>query len=325
MAPTLNILLLGGSGFVGQALLRELATWPAGRVRVRALLRRKGAVPDYPFLTKVSGSLERLPADLEPDAPYVLVHFAVKHIDSDGTGYLATNVEATRQLLERSSARMLGVIYGSSMSVYGNGAQDGVSETVLPRPDTALPISRRLAEKHIEAFASLRGLTAFLLRPRFVVGRGDRFVLPALAKLRRARIGIASGEQRFSVIDVADYARVIVRLAQNVVERQRSGTPVQQALNVGLARPLSFAQLSDVLGAALGLAAPRVRVPVSLRLTGLLRRLPHRAADRLATRLELVGLSHWGDVSALAAAVGDDLIGRDPVDAMRGAVESYHA
>src|SRR5207302_9944100 len=68
----LQLLLLGGSGFVGRALLRELASRPAS-VRVRALLRTPSAVPDYPFLEKVEGSLERVPRDLEPVGPYVLV------------------------------------------------------------------------------------------------------------------------------------------------------------------------------------------------------------------------------------------------------------
>jgi hypothetical protein len=68
-----------------------------------------------------------------------------------------------------------------------------------------------------------------------------------------------------------------------------------------------------------------VRIPVTPRLTRLLGRVPHRVADRLATRLSLVGLSHWGDTRALAATVGNDLIDRDPLVALRGALESFDA
>lgn len=320
MAKTLDILLLGGSGFVGRALLREIASMPAGSVRVRALLRNPAAIPEYPFLEKVQGSLESLPADLEPRKPYVLVHFAVKHIDRDGTGYVATNVDATRTLLDTLGGGLAGILYASSMAVYGQGAQDGVTEAEPLRADTPLAHSRMHAEAVIQNAARTRGISAYLLRPRFVVGEGDQFVMPGLAKLLRRRVGIASGAQRFSVIDVADYARILVRLAQHVVKTRR--TPVQEALNIGHAQPVSFAQIADALHSSLGLPAPRVRLPVTLQLTRMLRRLPIRALDQVATRLELVGFSHWGDVSSLASKVGNDLVQKDPMNAVREAANA---
>jgi nucleoside-diphosphate-sugar epimerase len=319
MSRPLHILLLGGSGFVGRALLRELAAMPPGSVRVRALLRDPDAVPDAPYLEKVRGSLEAPPADLEPGEPYVLVDFAVKQIDADRTGYRATNVEATGRLLSGLGPRLTGVLYGSSMSVYGPGAQDGVAETAPLRPASALAESRLEAETRITELARARGVSALLLRPRFVLGDGDRFVLPNLAKLLRRRVQLASGAQRFSIIDVADYARIVLRLAAVVADLHHAGTPVQRALNVGHAAPVTFAQIADAIGASLGLPAPRVRLPVSERITRWLRRLPARGMDAIATRLELVGLSHWGDTSSLAAMIGNDIVSRDPMITVRRA------
>ena len=162
----LRLLLLGGSGFVGSSILRLIARAPAGSVRVRALLRTPSAVADAPWLEKVQGSLESLPDGLEPTAPYVLVHFASKQIDRDGTGYLRTNVDATRALLATLGPKLRGVVYSSSMSVYGQGAQEGVTEASLAAPETKLAQSRMLAEAAIAGFAQGRGLSAFLLRPR---------------------------------------------------------------------------------------------------------------------------------------------------------------
>jgi nucleoside-diphosphate-sugar epimerase len=318
----MDILLFGASGFVGRALLREIAALPAGSIRVRALLRNPDAVPDYPFLDKVKGSLESLPEGLEPARPYVLVHFAVKHIDRDGTGYLATNVDATQRLLGSLGPGPMGVLYASSMAVYGRGAQDGVTEAAPLSGDTPLAESRLRAEAVVQEAARARKISAFVLRPRFVVGEGDQFVLPGLAKVTARGLGIASGEQRFSVIDVADYARILLRLAEQVAERHRNGAPVQQALNVGHAEPVSFAQIQEALRASLGLRAPRVRLPVTLGITRSMRRVPLRALDQAATRLELVGFSHWGDVSALAKAVGDDIVRKDPMTSIRRAAEA---
>lgn len=318
-----SILLLGGSGFIGQAVIREFASRPAGTLRVRALLRRVQSLPAYPFLEKVEGSLETLPSDLEPAGPYVLVHLAVKQIDHDGSGYLATNVAATRALLQSLGPRLQGILYASSMSVYGQGEQDGISESAEPRPDTPLAQSRRLAEVEIESYARRVGVGALLLRPRFVIGHGDRFVLPALARMAARRVQIASGRQSFSIIDVDDYARVILRLADHLRAQYAQGHVVQEPLHVGYARPLRFAQIADALRGTNDRPARNVfrwHVPVFPGLVRQLRRLPARSASQLATRLELVGLSHWGNTGALASKIGDDIVQRDPVHVLARAV-----
>jgi len=318
-----SVLLLGGSGFIGQAVVREFASLPAGSLRVRALLRQVGSLPDHPFLEKIQGSLEHLPPDLEPDGPYVLVHLAVKQIDHDGSGYLATNVAATRSLLQSLGPRLQGILYASSMSVYGQGEQDGITESAEPRPDTPLAQSRRLAEIEIEAYARHVGVGALLLRPRFVIGPGDRFVLPALARMAARRVQVGSGRQGFSVIDVDDYARVILRLAGHLRDRCAQGHAAQEPLHVGYARPLRFAQIADALRGMNGVPPRNVfrwHVPMFPGLVRQLRRLPGKSATQLATRLELAGQSHWGDTGALASKIGDDIVRRDPVHVLERAV-----
>lgn len=312
MGGRLDILLLGGSGFLGSAFLRAVAARPTGSVRVRALLRRPSAIPDYPFLDKVAGHLEAPPRGLEPRRSYVLVNLAVKQLDHDGRGYLATNVEATARLLDSLGPRLSAILYGSSMSVYGQGAQEGVTEATPLAPATPLSESRALAERRIEAFARRRGASSWMLRPRFVLGAGDRFVLPGLARLVQRRVRLASGAQRFSVIDVDDYAALLVQLAEREARARRAPTSSHGALNVGHARPVTFAEIAEALEAALDLAPARFALPVSPRMTRALRRVPWSAAEALATRIELVGFSHWGDTRALAAAVGDAIIGKDP-------------
>lgn len=319
MTQPLHILLLGASGFVGRALLRTFASMPEGSVRVRALLREPDALPDYPFLDKLRGDLASPPLGLEPEQPYVLVHFAVKQIDHDGTGFIATNVDATRRLLRGLGSRLRGVVYGSSMSVYGQDEQDGISEIAAPNPGTALAYSRHLAERLVSNVARQRRISAYLLRPRFVLGEGDRFVLPSLARMVQKRVRIGSGRQRFSVIDVDDYARAITRLAQRIMQDEPGVAPKQEALNIGYGQPVACADLLDELAAVLD--APRAlwRLPASRQLTRTLRKLPFSGGTALATRLELIGLPHWGEVDALSELVGRDLTGRDPLSVVRSA------
>lgn len=120
----LRIVLLGGTGLVGGALLRRLAAEPPGSVAVRALVRRPGALAGPAWLEEVPGDLnEPLLAGLFwPDAPQVIVHYAVKQIDPDGTGFERVNVGGTERLLAALPASVRGLIYGSTLSVYGSGA-----------------------------------------------------------------------------------------------------------------------------------------------------------------------------------------------------------
>ena len=97
MATPLHILLLGGSGFVGRALLREISHTDG--VHVRALLRSPETVPEQPLLEKVRGSVESPPANLAPQHPFVLVHFAVKQIDDDAIAI--HEMALTHALIER--------------------------------------------------------------------------------------------------------------------------------------------------------------------------------------------------------------------------------
>ena len=316
MAQTLNLVLLGGSGFVGRALLRELACLPPGSVAVRALLRNPASTPDYPFMHKVQGSLETLPVDLEPSGPYVLVHLAVQQLDTDGTGFTRTNVHATRHLVAQLSSKLSGVIYGSSLSVYGQGSQEGIAESTPPQPETELARSRWQAEQILTAHARAHAYPAFMLRPRYVLGQGDRFVLPGLAKLVKRRMGVGHGQQNFSVIDVADYARVILQLSHLALDDHHQTRPRQCALNVGYTQAISYAALTGQIAQQIGAPAMKWRIPVTPSITRWLHRLPFKATEKLATKLELIGLSHWGRVDALAALIGTDLIGRDPLTAV---------
>lgn len=50
-------------------------------------------------------------------------------------------------------------------------------------PQTDLAKSRAMAEALCYEWATLQDKTAYGLRPRFILGRNDRYVLPGLARL----------------------------------------------------------------------------------------------------------------------------------------------
>jgi nucleoside-diphosphate-sugar epimerase len=310
-----TLALLGATGLVGSALCRALRA--RSDYEARALVRGPDRLQPSPGLSVLEGSLESLPAQLFAHAPEVVVHFATQQIDSEGSGFTATNVEGTQRLLDALPASVRVFLYGSSLSVYGQGPQRGENEEALAiRPATPLARSRVEAERRILAAGRERGFSAVCLRPRFVLGRGDRHTLPGLLRVTRKGRGLGSGRQAFSVIDVDDYARAILAVAEHL----RTAEPVQRGLHVGYTQPLSLADIQAALSAAFGLepVARRLRLPMgpvnalaSLGLGGL---------SGQAVKYQLVGQDHYVDVSALRSLGGGAIVDRDPREALDEAI-----
>lgn len=315
MSASFELAVLGGSGFVGAALLRAAS---AAGVPARALERRAGSVARLPGVTPIAGSLEALPpALLAPgERPLVVAHFATVQLDPAGRGF-GENLRGVERLLGALGPSVRGLLYGSSLSVAGQQPQRGEREEQLPpRPGTALARSRAACEAAVLAAAAARGLSAVCTRPRFVLGRGDRHTLPGLLRLTRRGLRLGSGRQAFSVIDVDDYGRLLVQLAA----RLAAGPPLVRPLHVAYRRPLTLGELQQALQEGFGLPPPRRALWLPGPALALLRALPLASLRALVTRYELVGRDHHVDVSALEALVGGDIVGRDPREALAAAV-----
>lgn len=191
----------GGSGFVGQHLLRTLA----GRgATVRALARSDaaagtvgscGAEPVAGDVTE-AGALERGMTGCD-----VVVHAAAKTAAwGDPAAFRAVNVHGTQAVL--AAARRSGVprlVHVSTEAVLADGrALVDVDET-RPRPRRPVglyPLTKAIAEDLVRQ-ADGAELTTVAVRPRLVWGPGDATVLPAV--LEAARAG------RWAWIDGGDY------------------------------------------------------------------------------------------------------------------------
>lgn len=299
----LRLVLVGSTGVAGSAILRA-----ARGVELRALVRGDAARLGNHPCTKIVGALPAVPAELFPDAPHVVLHFAGANVDRKQ--FAAVNVEGTRALMNALPPSCLGVIYGSSLSVTGSGPQVNVDEHAPVAPDTALARSRAAAEALVLEGAERRSISAFVLRPRFLVGDGDRATVPAMLRLAQRRVAIGPGTQAFTVIDLDDYAEVVLELARRIVARSAVGQTIRTPLHVGYVRPISFDEIRAALSEQFTLERPRVRISTPARLTRALQRIPllHGLADKLA----LAGLDHHADVRRLSAEIGDAIVARDP-------------
>ncbi|WP_171991170.1 NAD(P)-dependent oxidoreductase [Streptomyces sp. JHA26] len=312
-SPAPHVALTGATGYTGRAFLRRVAALPQSW-RVTALVRSPLAQPP-PFVRQVVGELpDELPEAFPPRDATVLVHLASEHRETDRARLQAVNVDGTRAVLDRLPPSVRSAVHGSSMSVYGQGAQEYVAESAPPAPATPLARTRLAAERLVLEAMRRRDGGAYMLRPRFLPGAEDPSFLALATALRAMPLRLAPDQVRLSVMDVDDYAEAIVRLVARAHNSALGGTAVRRVLNVAYRKPLTLRELFDI-------APPPARAPVRLlppqtviRAAAL---LPGHRARRLATFLELATRSHWADVRALEHEIGSDLTAKSPAAVLR--------
>ena len=315
----LTLVIIGANGYSGRALLRLAARQPDA-CTIRAEARDPATLFEADNILRFKGSLEQIHPHLFPDEPHILVHMAGKNIDYDGTGFEQVNVQGTRNLLAHCNEHTLGIIFHSSLSVLGQNQQRNVSNRQRPSPQTELARSRAGAEQLVLDFATRQNKSAYCLRPRFILGKEDAFVIPALIKLVRQGLFIGSGQQQFSVIDVDDYAQLILDLCHRLYHQSE---PERLALNVGYQKPLSFTHMYEALQPLVPQARIKRRIAHPGALAKALHWLPVKKLRSLATQLQLIGLDHYSDVSETRKRLRSDILSRDSFDYFRELAQHF--
>jgi nucleoside-diphosphate-sugar epimerase len=188
--PLTRAFVTGGSGFIGGALIERLRS--EGR-NVRALarseraagrVRERGAEP-------VSGDLddrESLRAGAE--GCDVAFHAAAKVEDwGDPADFERMNVRGTQNVIDacREAAVRRLVHVGTEAALMAGEPLVDVDEGAPLRPDSpALYSSSKAKAEQLVRAANGDGLETVVVRPRFVWGRGDATLLPALIEMVRA-------------------------------------------------------------------------------------------------------------------------------------------
>lgn len=207
-----SLLVVGGTGFIGSAVLRELTREHSSPQHALHVLSR--TTPHVAAATgarHVAGDLTAPPTLRGVCSGIETVIHTASYVGRDVQKCHDINYLGTQALLEE--ARRSGVrrfIYVSTASVYGMGPHRGPAEGQLtPSPASPASTSRLRAEEAVRAAGGI------VLRPHLVYGVGDRWFIPTLAHvLRQVPYWPAGTTPRASVIAAEDLARVIVALAR---------------------------------------------------------------------------------------------------------------
>jgi 2'-hydroxyisoflavone reductase len=234
----MRILILGGTGFIGPALV-EIALAHGHSVSVfnRGITeKRKGALPD---------NVDRLIGDRDPDKGEGLKALAGKQWDAciDDTGYFPRMVKASAELLAPNIKQY---IFTSSISAYAKNDVEGADEmaelAALDDPTVETMGAQYenygglkvLCEQAAEK--AMPGKTT-IVRPGFIVGPGDgtdRFTYwPVRVSKGGEVLCPGTPDDPIQIIDVRDLAAFLLLLAERSIVGQYNACGPKDKLGWG--------------------------------------------------------------------------------------------
>ncbi|MGF6807889.1 nucleoside-diphosphate-sugar epimerase [Paraburkholderia sp. Clong3] len=286
---SLQILVTGANGFVGQAVSRALLRRGD---RVTGVVRRPQTaaegVREWLLDTEdFAGIDQRWPVALTCDAVIHLasrVHVMRETLTEPLAAYRATNVEGSLRVAaaaRRAGARRF--VFVSSIKAMGEASSGRpIAETDQPTPSDAYGISKLEAERALFDYGRSTGLEVVVVRPPLVYGPRVRAnflqLMNAVARGIPLPLGALSALRSLVFVD---------NLADALVHCATDPRAAGETFHVTDGRDLSVPELARLLATQLHVPARLVPVPASL--LSLAGRLTGRSAqiDRLIGELRV--------------------------------------
>ena len=307
----MKVLVTGGGGFLGQAIVRQLlergdtvsvinrSAYP--ELEALGVICHRGDIADKQAVYEAMKGVE------------AVIHVAAKA----GPGlyapdFVAANVLGTGNVLD--ACRHHGIPYlvhtSSPSVVHGGGDIEGGDES-LPYPDhfaAPYPATKAEAEKMVLAASDTTLLTC-ALRPHLIWGPGDNQLLPRLIEKNRAgRLRLPAPEKLIDTVFIENAACAHVLALDNLTG---VATAAGKAYFISNGEPLPVHDILSRLLDAYG-ETPKIRtVPrgvamaVATVVEGIWRLLRKRSDPPLARFVvEHLATAHWYDLSAAKTDLG---------------------
>jgi dihydroflavonol-4-reductase len=255
----MQVLVTGGTGFVGASLVAALAR-RGDQVRV---LRRESsslkALAGLEVEHVLGDVLEREAVERAVKGCDLVFHVAAisSYWRSQRDQIYKVNVEGTRVVMEAClQAGVPRVVHTSSIAAIGIPPEGtlGTEETAFDELSKSFPYadSKRLAEEEVRG-AVARGLAAVIVNPGTVIGPGDHYMVSGsiVVEMAHGRVP-AVPPGGMPVVDI----EAVVQGHLAAAERGRVGE--RYVLN---GENLSHMEVARVVGAVIGKRPPRIVLP----------------------------------------------------------------
>lgn len=208
----MNYFVLGGTGFIGSAVVKELLKQ---NHHVVVLEHRKKTELSHPNLSIVKGSLDKAAQLLSIYKPNIIIHLARISGGRYAIGRYLQSVKAKkfnhqiRHYLEENPQTHLYYLSGSLM--YGNSSHP--LNELSPMNPISFAKQYAVAER---PFVINPPLNCTVLRPGWVFGKGSWFYQFYLKPIQNQHYvpQYGSGENKMTIIHVNDLSKLVILYAQ---------------------------------------------------------------------------------------------------------------
>lgn len=211
-----KVLVTGGTGFIGQALVQRLVMRPD--LELSAWVRRPGClaprVRALPLAGEPGGRL------VEPGTDVILhcagrAHVMAEQASDPLAEFRRTNLQLTLELAHQAvQAKVRRFIFLSSVKVNGEITAPGAPfcETDVPRPADPYAVSKWEAEQALQDLAASTGLELVIVRTPLVYGPGVKANFRSLMRWLKAGVPLPFGavKNRRSLVALENLVDLLV-------------------------------------------------------------------------------------------------------------------
>lgn len=305
-----KVLVTGGGGFLGGAILRQLVE--KGH-RVTSFSRRVYSELASFEVEQIQGDIsDKTAVESACEGVDLVFHVAAKPgVWGDYSDYYRTNVIGTQNVIAACKKHgVLRLVYTSSPSVVFNGTDmEGVNESVR-YPDTFqahYPKTKAIAEQAVIAAAD-EGLKTIVLRPHLIWGPRDNHLVPRIIERANRLVRVGNGKNLVDTIYIDNAADAHILAADALKKNSKLSGKVYF---ISQDNPVPLWDMVDDILKAAGLSPVQRSVPRKLAwIIGALFEFVYKTftirgepqmtrflADELST-------AHWFDISAAKKDLG---------------------